>query len=519
MAEEVLSLEQELEQQLVEHRASLVTLDEALLLDSSNEELLSVREELLLAVKGGEESLLHLKRSRLLREIDLLSQSHVATGIKEHVEDTAVNITFDTNQVPSNDELHILESEDFFVGSKCRFRYTNGRWYNGEVIAIEEDGVARLSFLTPTDERMQICRFYLQQRCRFGGSCRSSHGVLVELRALRKFLPCNWHETSVGSTVLACISGSFGLWRYAELEMWDEKSGKGQVVFVDDGRRAEVDIDSLASSEHAEASDESSTSSEDDEDDTIVPVEDIAYPSSLGGAMNITESIQQMEVTPFAKWEKHTRGMASKMMSSMGYRAGMGLGVSGQGIIAPIQVSVLPAKQSLDCIWDSTEDGKVDGDTKSAVSRKKKRGGKRSRDKKHAAAARQAKLEEERVPDVFSFINNQLASQKGSHDVIGTSKRGEHKETAVQSTGVKSKRSKEDHRSLFQHEDEVIEIRSKVSRLEEMAHRNRKEKAVYDAVRFKLDEARKALTVAESTHLAATQAVHKKEQESKWLRF
>lgn len=320
---------------------------------------------------------------------------------------------------------------------------------------------------------------------------------------MRKYVPTTWEQSLVGSSIWAVSDRNAGIWRKAELESWDEMLQLGRVVFQDDGSSAELGVGSISLSEFANLSDEDKTytsseeygsSSEEEED------------NSRGIGFLESSTLQrgiQTETTIFAKWENHTRGVASKMMANMGYREGMGLGASGQGIVNPISVKALPGKQSLDHSVEA-QDYKEDEENQG---KKRSRGGKRKREKKFAAAARAAKEKEEMRPDVFSLINSQLAIH--AETVNGGSKRKQNKDNGKE----------EDRRSLVAYDDEVKDLKVQIRKLEEMVNRNKKEKVVYDAALRKLNETLKALADAEAAHAAASNAVVSREKEKRWLKF
>ena len=320
-------------------------------------------------------------------------------------------------------------------------------------------------------------------------------------------MPTIWNQSLAGSSVWALSSRNNGIWRQAELESWDNALQVAQVVFKDDRSSQNLGPEDIALSEYAQISDgeESdfslvqSDSSDYDEDD-------------LQGLGFLESSVQQRgiqtETAIFAKWENHTRGIASKMMANMGYREGMGLGASGQGMLNPIPVKVLPAKQSLDHALESQKEDNTNDENNG---KKRSRGGKRKRDKKFAAATRAAKDVEESRPDVFNLINHHLAMHNGELN-NGSTKKQKDKGSAADGKKV-------DRRSLIAYDDEVKDLRIRIEKLEEMVNRNKKEKVVYEAALRKLTETRKALAEAEAAHASASNAVTSREKEKRWLKF
>lgn len=331
-------------------------------------------------------------------------------------------------------------------------------------------------------------------------------GIDVPLPSLKKYVPTTWEQSLVGSNIWAVSDRSGGIWRKAELESWDEMLQLGHIVFQDDGSSADLGVGSISLSEFANLSeeDETQTSSEEYGSSSEEDEEDNSQGIGFLESTTLQRGIQT-ETTIFAKWENHTRGVASKMMANMGYREGMGLGASGQGIVNPISVKPLPGKQSLDHSVEAKDYKKEDGEENQK--KKRSRGGKRKREKKFAAAARAAKEKEEMRPDVFSLINKQLAVH--AETVNGGSKRKQSKDNGKE----------EDRRSLVAYDDEVKDLKVQIMKLEEMVNRNRKEKVVYDAALRKLNETRKALADAEAAHAAASNAVVSKEKEKRWLKF
>lgn len=254
-------------------------------------------------------------------------------------------------------EPHLL-----FAGGTYRFRFTDGRWHLGLVTAIEGNTNAELRFLTPTSEAML-------------------GGVLLPVAGLRPAPLRDRDVTSLpsGSRVIARLPQSAG----ADPRVWQEcqvlSFGRGgRTITVqsegDDGSFLEattLPIERVAVSQYADSSSDeagySDLGSESEREGeftetaagrrsanghaavaSIVAAQSELDPSAVRNAdtaLQEASAAVQNAVTAgrwqgrvFGDFEAHTRGIGSKLLAAMGFRAGTGLGINKQGIAAALQV-------------------------------------------------------------------------------------------------------------------------------------------------------------------------------------
>lgn len=90
-----------------------------------------------------------------------------------------------------------------------------------------------------------------------------------------------------------------------------------------------------------EMSDTSDDSDHDDDDS-------VCNSPSYSNDQLIHKSLLTLQSTEsLGNWEKHTRGMGSKIMAQMGYVIGTGLGKRSDGRMEPVEATVLPPGKSL----------------------------------------------------------------------------------------------------------------------------------------------------------------------------
>ncbi|XP_034945581.1 zinc finger CCCH-type with G patch domain-containing protein isoform X2 [Chelonus insularis] len=268
---------------------------------------------------------------------------------------------------------------------------------NDKNISSINDIMIRVFFINPTHKEMLPCSYFLDGVCKFSDDkCHYSHGEIVPFSALEEYKEPDYSTIKMGSRVLAKDTNK--IWhRSVILQVPDSNEEFYRVKFEASGKIMEVylyDIVPLQDNE-LEMSDSSDDSNKSDTNNMIDETKkrDVIQKSLLH--MNSSE--------PLGNWERHTRGMGSKLMARMGYVVGTGLGKRSDGRVIPIEATVLPAGKSLDHCMELRLNAGGDEDLYSVEKRMKK-----ERLKLEKKQQKQYEREKNRNSTVFNFINDTL---------------------------------------------------------------------------------------------------------------
>lgn len=319
--------------------------------EAVKKQLETILSELCDAIKHTSDSILGLKKVKLLENI-VQGKYQVAPS---PVENSSHLSTEGAQDVPQTGEVPSPRADldgsvcTHPVGSKCQVMWYSeggsGEWMDAAVfrhLGSEEAAVGRdlcansnagqgarvvVTLTTPTFLYMKSCRFLSRGTCRYGSNCRFSHGFTVPISRLRPFVKDD-RELKIGDACLAM---------YHQDELWYpaaivEAEQEGFCVVAFDGfegtevvRCGDVILPPEVCQHATGSSVEESTELSDIKEEQL-------WESGSGQVRNLSDETE----SSIGAWEVHTKGFGSRMLSKMGFQKGSGLGKRGQGVLVPV---------------------------------------------------------------------------------------------------------------------------------------------------------------------------------------
>lgn len=476
--------EELLQQNLEQYKAQFLQIQSVLenTGEENQEDLVKLRDDLVELIHVSEESLLSLKKSKLLQLLD--SAEEEVSNIPERLNESACSSEVG-NDTEVSDDKDLSEVEDDITGMKCRISYTqdwgvteqhNAMVFDAETVELadgNETTKVRVLFMNPTHKSMVPCPYFLDGKCRFSDDdCRYSHGYLLDVEDLLPFKEPDFSKVECGKSCLARYDD--GVWYKATIQSFDHDDHTFVVHYDTYNSDATLSLDAVlpldqqdaenvSDSENVSSCSSDSEESEEakDDDGEDVAVVQLSWKPS-GGPVSLGE------------WEQHTKGIGSKLMAKMGYIFGKGLGRDGNGIVEPVEAVVLPQGKSLDKIAQLRENNKLPKPGK--------------KKQKRTPKMNNIKLPEEvSGGDIFDFINIKLGGKRGNIQdirvpVAGTSASDfEVKESDKKKKGGKNINW---NLQLFKTHEEISSVEKKLKK-EEMALSRHEEKDKKTASHFR----------------------------------
>ncbi|KYN35793.1 Zinc finger CCCH-type with G patch domain-containing protein, partial [Trachymyrmex septentrionalis] len=381
------------------------------------------------------------------------------------------------------DELKELE------GTKCKAPH-GSTWggigyHNAMICSVYKDSSevikdARVFFLNPTHKEMIPCPYFLNGSCKFSDeNCHYCHGKIVPFSNLQEYKEPDFHNIKIGSKVLTKQKNN--MWYRSIVLKLPEKNGdEYRLKFESSGQIVEAGLQDLfpLDDTNLEMSNTFNDSNNGDED---VNNDNELQPNSYINNQLVHKSLLTLQSNePLGNWEKHTRGIGSKLMMQMGYVIGTGLGKRSDGRIEPVETQILPAGKSLDYCMELREFAGDDKDLFSAERNMRKQQQKLEQQRERQYQKQKQKDDN----DVFNFINKALSDKP--------------EENLASSLQSKDKLKTESNRNLniasFQIGEHINRLEKESSKLKESLTKHAKDSVFYNNIAMKYNEKQKELT-------------------------
>lgn len=384
----------------------------------------------------------------------------------------------------------LAELEEQLLCSKVQAPYSKG-WgqishHNAIVHSVEMSGITHVDdikvsvmFTHPTVQGMKPCSYFLEGRCKFSAEkCHFSHGHAVSLGELRDYCEPNFEDLKPGSKCLV-RSGSKDLWQLATMDSIDQDPGHIIVRFTHTGKTTSTKVEDVFPLNISEAEGDSSSDDGSGDSGGDVNRAPVATGSGIEAPM-LAWSSKRATSSPLGAWEKHTKGIGSKLMEKMGYVWGQGLGAKGDGRLEPIEAVVLPAGKPLDKCIELKE---LNMAKRSAKAQKK-------------MLLKKKKVEEEiekryhapsKSETVFDFLNDRVFLKKDVPDAKNSAR------------ALKSASSKSLGIEALQVTEAIKKAEREIVRLGQASARNKdKDRVVYAQIEKKIEEQREIIRQLQS---------------------
>ncbi|KAK3610986.1 hypothetical protein CHS0354_015102 [Potamilus streckersoni] len=532
--------EENLKSSIKLYKDQLQQIDQALQTSGESADLAQLKADIEELIKLTEESLLSLKKSKLLQSLDAnadnnddkcdvspadmdleyaafkamleedSSQSNTDKAILYSQPDLTNNssaggtvLEEDSHSADSDSDSSQNNSSQFaensfsdmyndIVGMRCRAPYTHEwgsmSYCNAMIAGIEcgkntDEPKVRVLFCNPTHNSMLPCKFYLEGKCRFSQSeCRYSHGCLVDVEEIREFEDPDYSLLTVEGKCLARYEDD--IWYKATVTSVDLEENQVTVSYDSYKDTAALGFQDVIPLESFETRD-----SDSDDNGSHDRCKSLSNDEESDEEDTVPVFLWQPKQTTAAlgQWEEHTRGIGSKLMLKMGYIHGQGLGKNGEGRAEPVPIQVLPAGKSLDKIMELKE---MSGDMNMFDAMKKL-----EKKKKKAINKQEKSSKKTETPNVFDFINKKLGGKKGNlsdlihrhpcSDSAGPSHGRPHHRISEHDLHKKSDRNL--GVQLLKTSEEIRSVMKELSRLQQSLTRNEtRDKKMAEQVRHKI---------------------------------